>query len=122
ERDLEQVQLEFWLSKLREYLTADAPETKIFLERESPENLSRALVASRLADPALRKQLWQGGLAAVRASDDPMIRYVLKTDATARAVRKAFEERVDGPTDRASERIAKARFAIYGTNVYPDAT
>jgi peptidase S46-like protein len=37
-------------------------------------------------------------------------------------VRKAVEERVDGPTDRAAERIAKARFAVYGTSVYPDAT
>ena len=51
-----------------------------------------------------------------------MIRYVLKTDESARAVRKAYEERVDGPTDRAAERIAKARFAVYGTSVYPDAT
>ena len=51
-----------------------------------------------------------------------MIRFVLKTDESARAVRKAYEERVNGPTDRAAERIAKARFAVYGTIVYPDAT
>ena len=35
---------------------------------------------------------------------------------------RRYEERVDGPTDRAAERIAKARFAAYGTSVYPDAT
>jgi hypothetical protein len=122
EPDLEQLKLEFWLSKLREYLTADAAETKLYLGKDSPEGLSRALIASKLGDPATRRQLWEGGLAAVRASNDPMIRFVLKTDPTARAVRKRFEERVDGPTDRAAERIAKARFAIYGTRVYPDAT
>jgi hypothetical protein len=122
ESDLEQLKLEFWFTKLREELTADAPETKLFLGKESSENLASALSASKLADPKLRTQLWEGGLAAVRASSDPMIRFVLKTDEAARTIRKAYEERVEGPTDRAAERIAKARFAVYGTSVYPDAT
>ena len=122
EPDVEQLKLEFWLTKLREELTADAPETALFLGKDSPEDLSRALIASKLADLALRKRLWEGGLAAVRASDDPMIRYVLKTDESGRKLRKTYEERVSGPTDQASERIAKARFAVYGTSVYPDAT
>ena len=122
EPDLERLQLDFWLTKLREELTADAPETKLFLGKDSPENIARALTASKLADPALRKQLWEGGLTAIRASTDPMIQFVLKTDDAARALRKAYEERVEGPTDRASERIAKARFAVYGASVYPDAT
>lgn len=120
--DLEQVKLEFWLTKLREYLTADAPETAVYLGKDSPEDLSKALAASKLGDPNVRRALWQGGMAAVQAADDPMIRFVLKTDPSARAIRKAFEERVTGPEDRASERIAKARFAVYGTDVYPDAT
>jgi hypothetical protein len=51
-----------------------------------------------------------------------MIRFVLATDEAARAVRKDYENRVTGPTDRASEQIAKARFAAYGTSAYPDAT
>src|SRR5258706_5542436 len=122
ESDLEQLKLEFWFTKLREELTADAPETALVLGKDSSENLSRTLVTSKLADPALRKQLWDGGLAAIRASNDPMIRFVLKIDDAARSVRKTLEERVEGPMDRASERIAKARFAVYGTSVYPDAT
>jgi hypothetical protein len=122
ETEVEQLKLAFWFTKLREELTADAPETALFLGKESPGNLASALAASKLADPDLRKQLWEGGLAAVHASTDPMIRYVLKTDDAGRAVRKAYEERVEGPTDQASERIAKARFAVYGTSVYPDAT
>jgi len=47
---------------------------------------------------------------------------VLATDPTARAVRKAYEETVTGPTTRAAERIAAARFAVRGETVYPDAT
>jgi hypothetical protein len=120
--ELEQLTLGFWLSKLRENLTADAPETKAFLGKESPESLAKTLAASRLGDAAFRKQLWDGGMAAIRASNDPLIRYVLATDPTARAVRKAYEQKVAGPTDRASSRIARARFAVFGSKTYPDAT
>ena len=40
----------------------------------------------------------------------------------ARASRAEWEERVEGPTDRAAERLAAARFAVYGDSLYPDAT
>ncbi len=120
--ELEQVTLEFWLSKLREYLTVDDPRTKIFLGKDSPEELSAHLAKSGLGNVALRKKLWEGGEAAILASDDPMIRFVLATDGASRAVRTDYESRVVGPTDMATEQIARARFAIYGTSVYPDAT
>jgi len=120
--ELEQLTLEFWLSKAREYLTADAPGTKLLLGRDSPEMLSARLSQSKLGDPAVRKALWDGGLAAVMASDDPMIQFVLKIDPEARRLRTAYDDRVNGPTTAAAEKIAKARFAIYGTSIYPDAT
>ena len=85
----------------------------------SSDQVSRTVANS---DPAYRKQLWDGGLAAINASDDPLIRYVLATDAASRAIRKTYEARVTGQVDRAAQRIAHARFAIYGTRVYPDAT
>ena len=114
--------LDFWLSKLRENLTADAPGTKAFLGKESPESLAARLTGSKLGDPNVRKSLWEGGLKAIQASDDPMIRFVLATDAASRAIRKQYEDEVSGPVDRATQKIAQARFAIYGTSVYPDAT
>jgi len=120
--DLENLVLSFWLTKLRENLTADAPATRLFLGRESPESLAAKLVQSRLGDPAFRRTLWQGGRAAVEASDDPMIRFVLATDAASRVARRDYEEKVAAPTDRAAERIARARFAVYGAANYPDAT
>ncbi|HEX3653398.1 MAG TPA: S46 family peptidase [Rhizomicrobium sp.] len=120
--EVEQLALEFWLSKLRENLTVDAAATKTFLGKDSPERLSARLVASRLGDPALRKSLWKGGLPAIQASNDPMIKFVLATDGASRAIRKEYETRVTGPTDRAAEQIAKARFAVFGTSIYPDAT
>lgn len=63
-----------------------------------------------------------GGLKAVTTSDDPLIKYVLATDPGARSARTAWESRVSGPVDQAAERIAQARFAVYGDKVYPDAT
>lgn len=121
--ELEQIRLEWWLSKTREWLTVDSPYVRTLLGKESPEELSvRVVSGTRLADPAVRRALWTGGLAAVQASDDPMIQYVLSIDADARAVRTEWENKVKAPTDRASEQLAAARFAAYGDAVYPDAT
>lgn len=120
--ELEQLVLEFWLSKAREYLTADNPGTKLLLGSESPESLSANLAKSRLGDPSFRKALWEGGMAAVQASDDPMIRFVLATDGAARRAAANWDEKVTGPVTIASERIAQARFLAYGDSLYPDAT
>ena len=120
---LDQVRLEWWLSKTREWLTVDDPHVRTLLGNESPEGLSARLVeGTTLADPAVRRALWEGGLAAVQASDDPLIQYLLKIQEPTRAIRTEWEEKVQGSTDRASEALAAARFAAYGDSVYPDAT
>jgi hypothetical protein len=121
--DLERLYLGFWFSKTREYLTADDPAVGALLGKESPQALAARLVdGTHLADPAVRRALWQGGLSAIQASRDPMIQFVLATDNLGRTARHAWETRVTGPTELASQRIAKARFAVYGRSVYPDAT
>lgn len=120
---LEQLQLEFWLSKTREYLGADSPAVKRLLGRDSPERLAATLVAgTKLADPAVRQSLFTGGMAAIRASDDPLIRLVLANDATARAVRERYIAEVDAPISAAQARLTAVRFAAYGDDLYPDAT
>jgi hypothetical protein len=123
EKPLEQQVLEHWLLKVRELLTADDPSTKLILGKDSPEELSAHLVNdTRLDDPAVRKQLLDGGLAAIQASKDPMIQFALRIDPAARAIRKQVDERVTGPQVKPTEEIAKARFAAYGDSIYPDAT
>ena len=120
---LEQIRLEWWLSKTREWLTVDSPYSRTLLGNESTEGLSARLVeGSKLADPAVRRALYEGGLAAIEASEDPMIQYALQIDADARAVRSDWENKVQAPTDKSSEQLATARFAVYGDTVYPDAT
>lgn len=121
--ELEQVRMEWWLSKTREWLTVDDPRVRGLLGNESPEQLSARLIeGTTLADPAVRKALWEGGLAAVEASNDPLIQYLLSIQDETRAVRADWEARVEAPTARASEQLAAARFAAYGDSVYPDAT
>lgn len=119
---LERIYLEHWLLKTREYLTADDFRIRALLGDESPEALAARLAESRLGDPAVRRALWRGGLKAVEASDDPLIRFVSRMDPLARAARAAYEARVTGPVDAAAEKIALARFALLGDEVYPDAT
>jgi hypothetical protein len=120
---LEQVRMEWWLSKTREWLTVDDPRVRGLLGRESPEQLSARLIeGTTLADPAVRRALWEGGLAAVEASQDPLIQYLLSIQDETRAIRSEWEEKVQAPTDRASERLSTLRFQAYGDSVYPDAT
>ncbi|WP_029416902.1 S46 family peptidase [Brevundimonas bacteroides] len=121
--ELEQVRMEWWLSKTREWLTVDDPRVRTLLGRESPEALSARLVErSTLADPAVRRALWEGGIEAIQASDDPLIQWMLSIQDVTRGVRSEWETRVQAPTEQASERLAAARFAAYGDSVYPDAT
>jgi hypothetical protein len=120
---LDRLYLEWSLSKAREYLGADDPETKLLLGKESPEGLAARLVAgTRLADAAYRKRLWDGGKAAIDTSTDPMIVYARKLDANDRELQKKFDQLVDAPTTAAQAKLADARFAAYGNTLYPDAT
>jgi len=120
---LDRLYLEWSLSKAREYLGADDPETKLLLGKESPEGLAARLVAStKLGDPAYRKRLWDGGKAAVDASTDPMIVYARKIDLNDRQLQQKYDTLVDAPTTAAQAKLADARFAAYGNTLYPDAT
>jgi len=93
------------------------------LGKESPEELARRLVSgTRLADPAVRKQLWEGGKAAIDASTDPMIVYARSIDANARRLQDKYDAQYDGPVTAAQAKLADARFAAYGASIYPDAT
>lgn len=120
---MEQLELAWSLSKAREYLGADDPDTRLLLGKESPEGLAERLVGgTTLADPAARKALWEGGRKAIEASSDPMIVYARKIDARERELKKLVDERYAGPLAEAGARLADARFMAYGNNVYPDAT
>jgi hypothetical protein len=123
EKPLETLLISFWLSKTREYLTADDPFVRKLLGKESPEGLAaRLVVGTKLGDRAERARLWKGGAKAIADSRDPLIVFVRSWDEGARAIRKRYEEEVDGPIVLAHQRLAKARFALYRDTLSPDAT
>ncbi|MEI7932701.1 MAG: S46 family peptidase, partial [Alphaproteobacteria bacterium] len=118
---IERAKLEFWLLKLREYLTADDPAVRQILGNESPERIAARLATSKLTDPTLRRRLWEGGVTAINASTDPMIVFLRKIDELGVAQQKAWNAEVAAPIEQAQARIGEARFAVYGDTLYPDA-
>lgn len=119
----DELRLAFSLAKMREWLGPDSAYVKTILGNESPDALAAYLVEnSRLDEAEYRRGLWEGGVEAVKSSDDPMIRLALAIEPSARELREAYEEQVEAPLARGREMIADARFAIYGTGIYPDAT
>lgn len=115
--------LAFYAKKAREDLGTDDAFVKKLLGPKSPSVWAHDLVAgTKLGDPAVRKALYDGGQAAIDASTDPLIRLIAALEPDMRAVRKSFENEVQAPIAKASEEIARARFAVTGTSVYPDAT
>jgi hypothetical protein len=122
-KDLEELDLAFLLTIIRRDLGADDAFVRKMLGKESPAQLAHRMVAgTHLENPKIREELYNGGQSAVDASSDPMIRFTTKINDDSLAIRKDYEARVDAPTRAAAEKIAKARFAIYGTSVDPDAT
>jgi len=121
--ELEKLTLSFGLERMREWLGPDHRTVRELLVKDSPDTLAESLVkGTRLGDPELRLALWDGGGEAVAASDDPFILLARRIDAQARALRKRYEDEVEAPISAAEEKIARARFKIFGTAVYPDAT
>jgi hypothetical protein len=121
--ELEVLTMSFSLRRLREWLGPDDPLVRRLLANDSPHSLAAHLVdATQLNDPQVRKRLWDGGKAAIAASEDPMIDLVRSIDTEARAVRKRFEDEVEAPVAAAAERIGAQRLAADGAGGYPDAT
>ena len=120
---LEEELLTYWLTRMREQLGPDDPMVKKVLGLQTPRAVASKVVAgTKLASPQVRRQLYEGGAAALSAARDPMLELVRSIDAEARAVRERFEQQVESVLDKNGELIARARFAAYGTSLYPDAT
>jgi hypothetical protein len=104
-------------------LGANNEAVKVALAGKSPEERAKELVnGTQLQDVAFRKQLYEGGKAAVDASTDPMVVMMRGVDPYARAVRKRYDDDVDSVLRKNAGDIAKIRFAQGGLGVPPDAT
>ncbi len=120
---VEELTFTYSLTKLREAMGPDHPLVKKLFGQYSPEEIAHNLVSnSHLGESAMRKQLWDGGAAAIAASSDPMIKFARAVDEDARAIRKQYEDEVESAVDKNSELVAKALFTVQGSTIYPDAT
>jgi hypothetical protein len=96
---------------------------KAALGGKSPAEAATALIAgTKLEDVAVRKQLYEGGKAAIDASTDPLIVLLRNVDPEAREVRKRFDDEVDAAVRRDGATINRNRFAQTGFTQPPDAT
>jgi hypothetical protein len=121
--ELERARLAGSLAFLAENLGGEHPLVVKVLAGRSPANRAADLVAGcKLFDPAERRKIATGGMAAISASDDSMIRLARLVDDEARALRKRYEDEVEEVERQASALIARARFELLGTAVAPDAT
>ncbi|MSR61168.1 MAG: S46 family peptidase [Planctomycetes bacterium] len=82
----------------------------------------KVVLGSKLADLAERKRLYEGGKAAVDACKDPLIELARVFDAENRVLRKRYEDQVEAVEREAYAKIAAAQFAVFGEELYPDAT
>jgi len=120
--ELEKVKLSWSLTKLREWLGADHPIVKKVFGKESPDALAARLISgTHLGDVKTRHMLWDKS-ELIATSNDPLIKLLLLIEPDSRAIRSRFDNDVDGVIQRAGHAIAEARFAMNGTNTYPDAT
>ncbi len=121
--DLEEANLAGTLALSLEQLGPDHPFIKTVLNGRSPEQAAAELIqGTKLADVAFRKSLLEGGESAVQSCTDPLIVLMRKLEPMMRADIEWSKKHVESVLTPATEKIAQARFAVYGKAAYPDAT
>lgn len=120
--DMEEASLAAWLDEARKNLSPDDPFIRAALEDSTPAAVAKKTVGgTKLIDVSVRKALLEGGADAIAKSDDPMIALARRVEPVIRALRSWQEEKILSVETSAGEKIAKARFAVYGKSIYPDA-
>ncbi|MFQ5769822.1 MAG: S46 family peptidase [bacterium] len=121
--DLEEAILSGTLQMSLAELGPDDPFLKLVLKGRSPEEVSSELFQNtKLADVSFRESLLKGGEKAIKESKDALIVLAKELDPILREKIKWQKENIESVLTPATEKIARARFAVYGKSVYPDAT
>jgi hypothetical protein len=120
--DMEEAILASWLADAEQTLGKDDPFVRAALQGSTPAAVAKAVVSqTKLADVAVRKALFEGGAAAIKASDDPLIALARRVEPIIRELRAWNEQQIVNLDAVAGQKIAAARFAVYGKNISPDA-
>jgi hypothetical protein len=120
--DMEEAQLAAWLDEALATLGAGDAFVKAALGGQPAAAVAKqAIGGTALADPAARRALVEGGAAAIAASADPLVALARRVEPLVRELRARQETTVQNVEARAGQKIAEARFAVYGKSAYPDA-
>ncbi|MGI9068205.1 MAG: S46 family peptidase [Pyrinomonadaceae bacterium] len=121
--DMEEAILASWLADAEQTLGKDDPFVRAALQGSTPAAVAKTVVSqTKLGDVATRKALFEGGAAAIKNSDDPLIALARRVEPVIRELRAWNEQKIQNLDAVAGQKIAAARFAVYGKNVSPDAT
>ena len=120
---LDEVILADALQESLEQLGASDPFNVAVLKGRTPAAVAKeALAGTKLGDPAARKALVASGVSGLSTSTDPLVVLARVADGFSRKNQKTLDDRVMSVATEAGEKIGRARFAVYGHSVYPDAT
>ena len=121
--DMEEAILASWLTEAEQTLGKDDPFVRAALQGSTPAAVAKGVVSqTKLGDVAVRKALLEGGTTAIKNSDDPLIAMARRVEPIIRELRAWNEQKIQNVDAVAGQKIAAARFAVYGKNVSPDAT
>ena len=122
-KSLDTVLLADSLAEMQDAMGKDNPDVQKVLNGKTPADAAKDMIAgTKLDEVAVRKQLYEGGEAAIQASNDPLIVAMRAIEPDARAARKQFDDKIDSVVRFNGTLIAKARFAQSGFSQPPDAT
>jgi len=114
--------LQGFLATVQQELGTAHPATQTLLGGKSPEAAAKALLAgSKISDPVLRKALVDGDPKAILEHADPALVLARQLAPRLDELQKK-QQALQSVISEHLTRIAKARFAVYGTSTYPDAT
>ncbi len=120
---LDEVMLADALQESLEQLGASDPFNVAVLKGRTPAAVAKeAMGGTKVGDPAARKALVASGVSGLSTSTDPLVVLARVADGFSRKNQKMLDDRVTSVATEAGEKIGRARFAVYGHSVYPDAT
>jgi hypothetical protein len=119
---LEEAILGSWLANAQQALGANDPFVKAALNGNKPAAIAQqAIQGTHLSQLGFRQALLDQGPEAIAKSEDPLLVLARNIEPVIRQLRAWNDEKVLPIEAMAGERLANARFAVYGKTAYPDA-
>lgn len=115
--------LDRMLAFMSRWLQEDDPTLRLAIQQSGTTTpAARTLIdRSRIGETSFRTELVEGGVTALDASDDPLIVLARGLEARQRQLQRRMQELNAAETIQ-QQRFAEALFAVYGTDLPPDAT